>query len=133
LPFPTLVRASTSKPSPASELSPFSSNARVVADRFALDERNVPAIRDICRRVDGLPLAIELAAAWVRILPSATLPQHLERRLPLLYGGTRDKPARLRIMRDAIAWSYDHLSPDETRLFRRLAIFAGASRWRQRW
>ncbi|MGH2617821.1 MAG: ATP-binding protein, partial [Thermomicrobiales bacterium] len=103
----------------------FVERARDASHEFALDAGNAAAVVEICRRLDGLPLAIELAAAWVRLLPPIALLGQLERRLPLLRGGSSDQPARLRTMRDAIAWSHDRLSNEERRFFRRLSIFAG--------
>ena len=81
---------------------------------------------EICRRVDRLPLAIELAAARVRVLGTTQLLSRLERRLPLLTSGTRDAPERQRTLRATIEWSYDLLDPDEQRLVARLAVFAGS-------
>jgi predicted ATPase len=109
--------------SPAVRL--FAERAGAIVPNFAVSDDNVRVLTDICRRLDGLPLAIELAAARVKVLPPAAMLDRLERRLPLLAGGSRDLPARQQTMRDAIAWSYDLLSPDEQRLFRRLAVFAG--------
>ena len=86
----------------------------------------IDAVREICRRLDGLPLAIELAAARTRLLPPEQLLQRLEHALPLLTAGRRDAPERQRTLRATIEWSYDLLSKEERRLFSRLAVFAGS-------
>jgi predicted ATPase/DNA-binding CsgD family transcriptional regulator len=103
----------------------FVERTQAVKPDFALTEENAPIIADICRRLDGLPLAIELAAARGKVLPPRDLLRRLERRLPLLTGGPLDRPARQRTLHDTIAWSYDLLTPDEQRHFRALAVFAG--------
>jgi predicted ATPase/DNA-binding CsgD family transcriptional regulator len=103
----------------------FFDRALAVKPDLALTAETAPAVAEICRRLDGLPLAIELAAARVKVLSPTALQARLERRLPLLVGGGQDLPARQQTMRAAIGWSHDLLAPDEQALFRRLAVFIG--------
>jgi non-specific serine/threonine protein kinase len=92
---------------------------------FQVVEEDFPAIARICIRLDGLPLAIELAAARIKLFPPAGLLARLDNRMTLLTGGSRDLPARQQTMRAALAWSYDLLTPEEQQLFRTLSIFPG--------
>jgi predicted ATPase len=92
---------------------------------FQVTNATAPAVAEIYSRLDGLPLAIELAAARVKVLPPPALLKRLEHALPLLTGGAKDLDERQRTMRTTLAWSYDLLSHEERRLFRRLAVFAG--------
>lgn len=103
----------------------FIERAREVRSGFELTAGNAAAVAEICRRLDGLPLAILLAAARVKILPPAALLTRLDHRLQFLTGGPRDLPARQQTLRGAIVWSYDLLDPAEQRLFRSLGVFVG--------
>jgi predicted ATPase len=105
----------------------FIERAQAVKPDFAVDNANGPALAEICHRLDGLPLAIELAAARVRMFPPQALLARLEHRLPMLTSGARDAPERQRTLRNTIAWSYDLLVPEDQVLFRRLAVFAGGA------
>ncbi|MPV35881.1 ATP-binding protein [Georgenia subflava] len=109
--------------SPAVEL--FLQRARSVRPDFQLDASNVGAVSEICRALDGVPLALELAAARLRTLPPSALLERLDRALPLLSGGARDLPARQRTLRGTLDWSYGLLGPNERRLFTDLGVFAG--------
>ena len=103
----------------------FIERAAAVKPGFAVTNENAPAVAEICHRLDGLPLAIELAAARVRVLPPQRMLAELSHRLSFLTGGARDLPARQKTLRGAIDWSHDLLTADEQKLFRRLAVFVG--------
>jgi predicted ATPase len=103
----------------------FVERVREVQPAFALTADNAQAIAEICRRLDGLPLALELAAARSNVLPPEALLARLEHRLPLLTHGARDVPERQQTLRNTIAWSYDLLDEGDKALFRRLSVFSG--------
>jgi predicted ATPase/DNA-binding CsgD family transcriptional regulator len=131
VPIPPLALPPPGRDLPPEELAGmaatrlFVQRAKAAQPDFVVTADNAAVVAEIVRRLDGLPLAIELAAARIPLLPPAALLAHLERCLPVLTGGPHDAPARLRTMRDAIAWSYDALAPEEQAFFRRLAVFAG--------
>jgi predicted ATPase/tRNA A-37 threonylcarbamoyl transferase component Bud32 len=116
-PFDELSRA------PAVAL--FVERARAANPSFALTEENSPAVAELCARLDGLPLALELAAAHVRMLPPQALLSRMGQRLKLLTGGARDLPSRQQTLRRTLDWSHELLDENERTLFRRLAVFAG--------
>jgi non-specific serine/threonine protein kinase len=103
----------------------FAARARAVQAKFAITADNARTVAEICHRLDGLPLAIELAATRTKLFTPSALLARLDRRLPLLTEGPRDAPARQRTLEAAIAWSYDLLEPHEQALFDWLGIFAG--------
>ncbi|HEX6293475.1 MAG TPA: tetratricopeptide repeat protein [Herpetosiphonaceae bacterium] len=129
LPVPPLALPDAQALPPVDVLSQYAAvalfvdRARAVSPRFSLTPANATAVAQICTRLDGLPLAIELAAAWIKLLTPQALLAKLEQRLSLLTGGARDLPARQQTLRDAIAWSYNLLEPDAQALFRRLGVF----------
>jgi predicted ATPase/class 3 adenylate cyclase len=103
----------------------FVQRATAVQPAFAVTAENAPAVAEICARLDGLPLAIELAAARIKVLPPSALLARLQDSLGLLTGGHPERPLRQQTLRAAIAWSHDLLSPPEQMLYRRLAVFVG--------
>jgi predicted ATPase len=130
-PVPPLAIPDTTRPVRPEALSQYGAvalfidRATAIKPDFAVTNRNAPAVAEICARLDGLPLAIELAAARIRLLTPEAILSRLGHGLTLLTGGRRDLPARQQTLRDAIAWSCDLLSPVERRLFRQLSVFVG--------
>jgi predicted ATPase/class 3 adenylate cyclase len=105
----------------------FIERARAVKPGFEVTNENAPAVAEICVRLDGLPLAIELAAARIRVLTPQAMLGRLGDRLGLLAGGARDLPARQQTLRNAIAWSHDMLDEGDRELFARLSVFVGGA------
>ncbi|HEX7173050.1 MAG TPA: adenylate/guanylate cyclase domain-containing protein [Candidatus Limnocylindria bacterium] len=103
----------------------FIERARAVRSDFEVTNENAPAVAEICSRLDGLPLAIELAAARIKVLTPEAILDRLERHLPVLASAGHDVPARQRTLRGAIDWSYELLDEAERRLFTRIAVFVG--------
>jgi predicted ATPase/DNA-binding SARP family transcriptional activator len=103
----------------------FAARARAVDPGFQLNDENAEAVVEVCGRLDGLPLAIELAAARSKLLPPKQMSRRLDRALDVLVGGARDLPARQRTLRATLEWSHSLLSEDERTLFARLAVFSG--------
>ena len=103
----------------------FVQRAAAVWPDFAIAPENAPAIQEICSRLDGLPLAIELAAARTKVLPPSAILDRLQSRLQLLTGGSLDLPERQHTLRNTIDWSHDLLNEAERKLFRRLSVFVG--------
>jgi predicted ATPase/DNA-binding CsgD family transcriptional regulator len=103
----------------------FAARAREADPRFAIDDRNFDTVADICAQLDGLPLAIELAAARLRVLSAEALRSVLSRRMRVLTGGSIDRPARHQTLANTIAWSYALLTPADQAAFRRLSVCQG--------
>jgi predicted ATPase len=128
-PFPVpAVAAATSAQAVAGNdaVRLFVERAALSAPGFALSDTNAPSVVAICRRLDGIPLAIELAAARVRVLSPAQIAARLNDRFRLLIGGSRTAPARHQTLRTLVEWSYQLLTPPERTLFRRLSVLVGA-------
>ncbi|HEV2124745.1 MAG TPA: LuxR C-terminal-related transcriptional regulator, partial [Chloroflexota bacterium] len=125
LTLPTEGNASPDEVAGSSAVQLFVDRAQSINPTFALTATNAPVVAAICRRLDGLPLAIELAATQIGVLPPAALLARIAQRLSMPVPGPRDAPARHRTMRSTIAWSYEILPPDEQRLFRYLGAFTG--------
>jgi predicted ATPase len=106
-------------------VSLFVRRAQAIQPAFQVTPANARSIAEICVRLDGLPLAIELAAARIKLLPPQALLARLTQRLQVLTSGTRTLPERQQTLRNTLRWSYDLLDPEEQRLFRRLSIFVG--------
>lgn len=125
LSLPPVEAPSIQTVSDSEAVSLFVQRVQQLLPRFALNADNAQAIADICRRLDGLPLAIELAAARCKLLTPQALLTRLDSRLTVLSGGMRDAPARQRTLRATLEWGFDLLDDEEKTLFARLAVFRG--------
>jgi class 3 adenylate cyclase len=136
-PVPPLSMPDLERPPPLERLTQYEAvglfveRARAVRPEFKVTNESAPAVAEICVRLDGLPLAIELAAARITMLPPKAMLQRLSSRLKLLTGGARDLPERQRTLRATIEWSFALLEEGEQLLFGRLAVFSGGARLRQ--
>jgi predicted ATPase/predicted Ser/Thr protein kinase len=122
---PADVEPGAAQVAPFEAVALFVERAALVQPGFALTDARAPAVAEICRRLDGIPLAIELAAARSRVLGVEEIRARLDDRFRLLTGGSRTALPRHQTLRATLQWSYDHLEPGERRLFRSLAVFAG--------
>jgi predicted ATPase len=125
LPVPVADAETSEQLEASAAVQLFLARAEAVNRRLPTDEATLRAVAEICRRLDGLPLAIELAAARVRLLPPQQLLQRLERSFAVLTGGTTDMPERHQTLRATIDWGYDLLDPAEQLALQRLAVFSG--------
>lgn len=123
MPVPATTEHSISSIESSDTVQLFLNRVRAIQPEFRLTSHNATEIAMICHRLDGLPLAIELAAARTRLFSVSALAQRLKYRLPVLEGGPRNLPSRLQTMRNAISWSHDLLTPAEQAVFRRVSIF----------
>jgi predicted ATPase/class 3 adenylate cyclase len=110
---------------PSEAIALFAERASAIQPGFAVTDANADAVGELCRRLEGLPLAVELAAARVSMLEPEAILARLDQRLTLLTGGSRDQPARLQTLRNTLRWSHDLLGAEERRLFADLSVFAG--------
>jgi predicted ATPase/Tfp pilus assembly protein PilF len=130
-PVPPLTLPDLKRPPPLERLTQYEAvglfveRARAVKPDFSITNESAPAVAEICVRLDGLPLAIELAAARIKMLPPKAMLPRLSSRLKLLTGGARDLPVRQRTLRGAIEWSHTLLGDGEKTLFARMAVFSG--------
>ena len=130
-PVPTLAFPDLNRLPPVESLSQYAAielfvqRSQAVKPDFRITNGTAQAVAEICYRLDGMPLAIELAAARIKLFPPRAMLARLERRLEFLTGGPRDLPVRQQTLRNTIAWSYDLLNENEQKLFRRLSVFVG--------